>query len=126
MKTTLRPAQSLAKVLESRYWKEEDARQILAAWARTGESARSFARRYGLSPARILRWKARLSTRVRPPVFHPVKVVASAGHDGVEASTGATGALELIVSGRCRIVVRRGFDAEVLAELLQVVESWGC
>jgi hypothetical protein len=126
MKTRLQGSRSLAKVLASQYWREEDAREILAAWDRSGGSARSFAQLHGLSPVRLLRWKARLASSAGQPVFHRVKVIAAGGLHGGEADGGGTGALELIIGGGRRIVVRRGFDPEVLAELVRAVESWEC
>jgi hypothetical protein len=117
----------LARVLESRYWKESEARAVLAAWARTGESAAVFAGHYGLAPSRLLRWKARLSLSGREPVFHPVKLIeAGVGLRSGMAEAEATGTLELVLGGGRRILVRRGFDPEALAELVRAVESWEC
>lgn len=126
MKPISEDSRSLAKVLESRYWKEEDARALLDVWARSGESVSVFARRHGLAPHRLLRWKQRLSGSERQPVFHPVKVIAADGAHRTDVESGSTVALELIVGPRRRIVVRRGFDPEVLAELVRTVESWEC
>lgn len=127
MKTRSNEIRSLGKVLGSRYWREDDAREVLAAWDRSKESAAAFARRQGLSPARLLRWKSRVSSGKRKPVFHPVKVIGTArSPQAVTAEVETTGTLELVVGGKRRIVIRRGFDPEVLAELVRAVESWEC
>jgi hypothetical protein len=126
MKTRLQGSRSLAKVLRSRYWKEEDAREVLAAWSRSGGSALAFARGHGLSPVRLLRWKTRLSATAGRPLFHPVKVIATDGVHGVDTNARPTGSVELVVRSERRILVRRGFDPEVLAELVRAVESWEC
>jgi hypothetical protein len=52
--------------------------------------------------------------------------VVEAGHLTRSIGTGESGSLELIVDGSRRIVVRRGFDPEVLRELLRVLESRPC
>lgn len=118
---------SLARALESRYWSEVEAREVLSAWERSGEPASVFARRHGLSPHRLLRWKNRRrgSARRSRPAFHPVQVVEAEGPTR-SVGSGESGTLELIVDGSRRIVVRRGFDPEVLWELLRVLESRSC
>jgi hypothetical protein len=127
MSTRSSKSRALARALESRYWKEPEARAVLAAWAQSGESAAVFARRHGLAPSRLLRWKAWLSSSGQRPVFHPVKVIGVVG--GTLSDAGATGTgdpLELVLIGGRRIAVRRGFDPLVLAELVRAVESWEC
>jgi len=127
MRTRSTTAPSLARALESRYWSDGEAREVLSAWERSGEPASVFARRHGLSPHRLLRWKNRQhgSARRSRPAFHPVEVVEA---EDSTRSVGSweSGTLELIVDGSRRIVVRRGFDPEVLRELLRVLESRPC
>ena len=127
MKKRSTTAPSLAHALASRYWSDLEAREVLSAWERSGEPVSVFARRHGLSPHRLLRWKNRRhgSARRSGPAFHPVQVVEE-GHPTRAVGSGESGALELIVSGSRRIVVRRGFDPEVLRELLRVLESRSC
>jgi hypothetical protein len=68
-----------------------------------------------------------MSSSDRRPVFHPVKVIGTgSGSLGGAAAAETGGALELVVGGERRILVRRGFDPEVLAELVRAVESWEC
>ncbi len=116
---------ALTRALESRYWKEPEARAVLAAWARTGEPAAVFAHRHGLAPGRLLRWKTRLSSSARKPVFHPVRVIA-AERGADTAGREAMATMELIVGGGRRILIRRGFDPALLAELVRAVESLEC
>jgi hypothetical protein len=127
MKKRSTKASSLAQALESRYWSEVEAGAVLSALERSGDPASVFARRHGLSPHRLLRWKNRQhgSTRRSRPAFHPVQVEEPEDRTRAVGSE-ERGGLELLVDGSRRIVVRRGFDPEVLRELLRVLESRPC
>lgn len=43
-------------------WSPDDARQILEAWRRTGESLAAFGRRHGYAAARLYWWRKRLAS----------------------------------------------------------------
>jgi hypothetical protein len=47
------------------HWTEADARRVLTAWERSGETLEAFARSRGLVPQRLGWWKKRL--RALPP-----------------------------------------------------------
>jgi hypothetical protein len=129
MRRTTKQSRPLAEALASRYWSEREAGAVLAAWQRSGESATAFARRQGLVPSRLLRWEARLSGKrgEGQPHFHPVEVVPtrSTAHPA-EVEPAFEGQLELIVGSSRRIVVRRGFDPELLWDLVRVLEAGPC
>lgn len=114
---------SLARRIPNRYWRAADAEQVLDAWRRSGRSVAAFARRHGLSPRRLLRWRARLEPAVAP-VFHRVQVVGREHPTPITPSRPEP--LELELRGGRRIRVPAGFDAELLAELVRTVEGWGC
>jgi len=66
-----------------RRWREQDAREVLEQWRRSGESLERFAQTHGLVANRLYRWRARLgdaATTTKPvaetasPVFIPVTV----------------------------------------------------
>lgn len=65
-----------------RQWKEPEAREALAAWARSGLSAAAFCAREGYSDSRLRYWSERLGKRSatpRPSVsFVPVTLAESA------------------------------------------------
>ncbi len=114
---------SLAALTANRYWRAVDAKQVLAAWRHSGQSAAAFALDHGLSAARLLRWRARL-TPTAAPVFHPVRVVERLGLQSIGAVKPEP--LELVLRGGRRIRVPAGFDAALLEELVRTVEGWGC
>lgn len=127
----------LGELARSGYWREEDAAVVVIALAESGLSVAAFAREHGLSPARLHRWRKRLGRPLEsgsgkgvvpatgegsPIQFHRVRVVPPSGSSG----SGESSELELRVGSR-RIVVRRGFDRELLEELVRAVEGWsGC
>jgi transposase-like protein len=79
---------SLAELRSSQRWTEEDARQVMAAWKRSGETVAAFARREGLCTQRVYWWRDRLglnhdevaiaqsATASLVPAFLPVTVRA--------------------------------------------------
>ena len=105
------------------HWRKDDARLVLDAWRRSGQTMSAFARLYGIQYERLARWKRRLrgepngepGEAVR---FHPVRVrpVARQSHDSVDR-------IELVLSKGRSIRVPHGFDAEDLRRLLAVVEA---
>lgn len=109
----------LAAVIASRYWHAADAERVLAAWRESALSGAAFARRHGLSRARLIRWRDRLKGTT--PRFHPVRIVG-----GEPVSSATTRVLELELRGGRRIRVPADFDPELLERLVRTVESWGC
>jgi transposase-like protein len=64
-----------------RHWTEADARRVLAAWERSGDSLEAFARSRGLVPQRLAWWRKRLRA-ARPQTaaltFVPAAVIGAA------------------------------------------------
>ena len=124
----------LEDVARNRYWRAEEAEVVLTALEESELSVAAFSRKHGLSAARLVRWRDRLgqhaprsgrSSRRSAKAgvalrFHPVQVVDSA----LVSVSPQESELELLLAGNRRIVIRRGFDAELLGELVRVVEGW--
>jgi hypothetical protein len=108
--------------LSSSYWREPDARRVLALWRKSGLSLKAFASREGIGRSRLQRWKTRLESET--PTFHPVQVVFDA--HAAARQVGSPGRVELVLGNGRRVAVTAGFDAAVLEELVRVVESWPC
>jgi hypothetical protein len=105
-----------------RYWRVMDARIVINAWHRSGESQARFAQRYGLDPKRIGRWAGRLardggargeSAEVR---FHPVRVVPPIGLAGAWA-------IEIALGDGRTVRVPAGFAADDLARAVAVLSA---
>jgi transposase-like protein len=98
------------------YWREEDARAVVAAWRASGQSVAAFARHHGVQRRRIARWIRRLETAAAVH-FHPVRVTGA-------ADTNPTpGTIEIELPSGERIRLPRGFDADDLRRLFSVLEA---
>ena len=110
-------------------WAEE-----VAAWRRSGSSARAYALARGISASTLSWWASRGDTGHMPSVttgsrsprvraggheFLPVKVVVAG-----EAETSRVEAEIVLVGGRC-VRIARAMTLVQLARLLQVVEGGG-
>ena len=65
----------------SSYWSENEGRQVVEAWRRSGENATAFARRHGLRAKRLIYWSQRLERNENVSAatvsFAPAVVVAA-------------------------------------------------
>jgi hypothetical protein len=91
-----------------RQWREEDARDALAEFARSGKSLAKFSRDRGISVRRLVYWRKRLGDG-RVPEFVPVRM-PSAGSSRTEAG------IEIAFDG-VTIRVPEDTDAEVVAQI---------
>ena len=98
-------------------WSEHEARSIIIAWRKSGESIERFAKGRGLVPQRIRWWRNKLEGKVDAPLaLLPVRVTESA-----PAKRGEPVAVYLR-SGHI-IKVGRGFDEEAFARVVAVLEG---
>jgi hypothetical protein len=104
-------------------WSEHEARGVLTAWRRSGQSIERFAKDRGIVPQRVRWWKTKLEGKstalVRsgaPLALLPVQVTESA-----PAKRGEPIAVYLR-SGHI-VKVGRGFDEEALARVIAVLEG---
>ena len=98
------------------YWREEDARAVVAAWRASGDSLSAFARHHGVQRRRLARWIRRLETAA-PLHFHPVRVAGAVDPQPSPA------AIEIELPSGERIRLPRGFDADDLRRLFSVLEA---
>jgi hypothetical protein len=110
---------AVAEVAARRHWREDDARVLLDAWRRGGQTLTAFAQVYDVHPERLGRWHRLLRAERQGGVrFHPVRV------RGVEERSEAEGGrIELVLNSGRLIRVPHGFDAEDLRRVLAVVEA---
>lgn len=84
-------------------------------WRASGKTADEFSAGQGFEPTTLRYWASRLkaeaTSKAAPQIARVVRVRSAPGSHGVAASE-----LEVAV-GATRIVVRRGFDAELLRQV---------
>jgi hypothetical protein len=129
-----RTDRQIRRVAEGSYWSEADARVVVDAWRRSGETQLAFAARYGIDPKRVGRWATRLTapqpdgyqqrrsrrSDARTPVrFHRARVVTASPIASAESPP----AIEVILRDGRSIRVPRGFAAEDLHQVLVVLEA---
>ncbi len=113
-------SEEIREIIGKRRWNEGEARLVVSASQASGKSLSSFAREYGVQPSRIGRWSARLQGPTKGGMrFHPVRLVEA------EPLEGKPGPIEVVLGNGRRVRVPRGFAAEDLVRVLEVVEGGG-
>ena len=104
------------QVVDRVYWREADARILVDAWRKSGETLSGFARRQGVERKRLARWVRRLQGAAGGPLrFHPVRLV------GGLAETGSGVPIDIELAGGQRVRVTHGFQTEDLRRVLAVL-----
>ena len=101
----------------SRYWHEEDAREVIQAWRRGGDTLTGFCRSHGLSAQRLSRWAVRLESDDAVQ-FHPVRLT-----DG--GASAVRSALEIELPGGVTVRLPAGFALDDLRRILSAFDSAG-
>jgi transposase-like protein len=99
-------------------WKEADAREVIAALERSGQSVRAFAAAHGLDAQRVYLWRRRFragSANAEPTTFRELTVP----HAGIARPELA--AFEIVLASGAVVRVPAKFDSEALALLLDVM-----
>jgi hypothetical protein len=122
-------AKDLAAAAGKGYWREGDARQVVRAWERSGQTLSRFAAARGLKAARLARWANRLRKQAdrrggrggagTAPLklrFHPVELVGPANSH--EASV-----IEVVLLDGRRVRVPAGFAGEDLERVLRILDE---
>jgi hypothetical protein len=104
-------------------WSEHEARGVLSAWRKSGQTLERFAKERGLVPQRIRFWKNKLEGKptalIRtqsPMALLPVQVTEPAG-----SKRGEPVAVYLR-SGHI-VKIGRGFDEEAFARVVSLLEG---
>jgi transposase len=106
---------------DSAIWSER-----VAAWRRSGLSARAFAKDKGYSAGALYYWQRRVAEG-RPPdagiAFARVVRTSARGEQAPGAAPAAGGAVPLVLEFEgARLIVRPGFDRSSLAAILEELD----
>ena len=100
--------------------KRNDIRRRMTAlvrrWARSGQTQAVFARRQGLTRAKLQYWVSRIdrpSDVAAPVAFRPVQVV--------DTAAGESGAVEVVLTTGERVVVRAGASGELVRAVVSAL-----
>ena len=122
--------------------KEKFWRKKIAEWKRSGSPIAEFCRTHDLKQTGFYWWRRELRRReeVRKenergkakgsfslPTFTPVRVVHSKSSvKGGQQETDLGAGVEIILAGRRLVRVYRGFDPDVLLQVIETLESAAC
>ena len=112
------PEQKPAKESAAARW-----RKLIEQQRQSGLPVSAYCRERGLSAASMFVWKRRLRPAGAPSgrqTFKPVQVVSKTLRQSAEHQDGA---IELRLRDGHHLLVQRGFDRQLLIELVQVLES---
>jgi hypothetical protein len=119
---------------KERYW-----RRMLRLWQRSGQSGRDFCATHGLNEPSFYAWRREIArrdqeaaastnraTRATPPCLPADGPIPTFVAVTVDTAAPAPASLEVVVAhGRC-VRVPPGFDADLLRQLLRVLEEPSC
>jgi hypothetical protein len=98
-------------------------RQIIDDQRASGRTVAVFCRDRQIGQASFFAWRRRLSSRQASPPSQPRFIEVTPATDARAVAVVAdAGVIEVYLSPGRRLLVRRGFDRELLIELLQTLE----
>jgi hypothetical protein len=93
---------------------DEEWRQIIDGQQTSGLTVAAYCLERRITQGSFYTWKRRLRSPAKPkPPFVEIK----------PSSPSAPGAIEICLQGERRLLVRRGFDRDLLIELVRALES---
>ncbi|MBK6940859.1 MAG: transposase [Planctomycetes bacterium] len=107
-------------VVRRRRFTDEERRQFVAAWGRSGLSQSEFARRAGIAQAYVSRWSREQQATPDASALVPVRVVDDTPDRQASASE-----MRIRVAG-AEITLASGFDRKALADVLSILETRRC
>ena len=119
--------------------KERSWRRLLRLWQRSGQTGRDFCAAHGISEASFYAWRREIARRDQEETAPPKPALRSVSPTPsastplpafvevmVDAGAPAPAPLEVVVAHGRRVRVPAGFDAELLRQLLRVLEEPSC
>jgi transposase len=115
-----------------RRWSEEEKQAIIGEALQPGVNVSAVARRHGIKPSLLFRWRKKLAKKdARPaaPAFLPISVTAAAksgdaGCDrGSNEAPGADNRIEIELANGRRVRVGPGVDLGTLNRIIEIVDG---
>ncbi|UKJ78233.1 IS66-like element accessory protein TnpA [Azospirillum brasilense] len=107
-----------------RRWSQVEKEQLVAETCEPGVSVSLVARRRGVDPSLLFRWRRQMLTPAEPPpLFAPVEVAdATPVLSLTPPAPSGAGMIEIELAGGRRLRVGRDVDAEALRRVVSVLE----
>lgn len=107
-----------------RYWSQAEKEQLVAETCEPGVSVSLVARRRGVDPSLLFRWRRQMLTSAEPtPIFAPVEVADTTSALPLTPPTPCgAGMIEIELAGGRRLRVGRDVDTEALRRVISVLE----
>jgi hypothetical protein len=106
---------------KERYW-----RRLVRRWQRSELTARDFSARQGISEANFHYWRRELARRDGQAATSRKRSAPTFLKLTVDPSATKPPAIELVLSERRLLRVRPGFDADLLRQLIRLLEEPVC
>ena len=120
--------------------KEKFWRRMVQRWQRSRWTARDFCEEHGLSEASFYAWRREIARRdqetMRDPPPQPLvatdstesvlPVFMKVAIEEAEDVVATAPAIEVVLGPRRRLLVRAGFDADLLRQLIRLLEEPSC
>lgn len=115
-----------------RRWSEDEKQAIIAEALRPGVNVSAVARRHGITPNLLFRWRKAAQIEAKPaaPAFLPVSLTAPAksgdancNHTTGDAPAAADNRIEIELSNGRRVRVGPGADMDALKRILDIADG---
>jgi hypothetical protein len=119
----MNPATSPAAQMDLTQPRKKDAsarwRKLLEDQEASGLPVSAFCRERGIAASSLFAWRRRLAAG--EPMFKPVKIAVTST-PALDDGGGGEGAIELHLPGGRLLMVRRGFDRQLLVDVIHTLE----
>jgi hypothetical protein len=103
--------------MATRRWTEAEARGVIAEWKQSGKSGRAFAEEQSIEVQRLYWWKKKLGSKLARSAS------AAASFLPVRIADAASDSLTVVLRGGQLVKLARGFDEELFARVVAVLEG---
>jgi transposase-like protein len=90
-------------------WSIDDAREVIVALERSGQSVGDFAATHGLDPQRLYGWRRRVGARAERATFRELTVPSESSR------------FEVVLASGVRVRVPHDFEREALVRLIEAL-----
>jgi transposase len=113
----------ITSVERCRRWSSSDKARLVAAMEEPGAIVTEVARKAGVDPSLLYRWRRQLGGRARPPTFVPVRVAEEP--EGACAPAPARATITIAFGAQVRLTIESAPDAATLSTVMGALAARG-